>query len=230
VIEGDHASMARAGLLILKTIALAAIPVVLIALAIPRFEAGLASTPARSVLRDRLFNYAVHPIRLARAEKALSRGAAGDGDNTLWRAELQALLARNDVHRLEDARSLAIEGLGENPASTRGWTLLCELDVVLKRADAGRCLDTAFFIGPFDWFVAQRRTALSVQLWASLDSDTQDAAARRLRLIWETPGLRFIDFDVAKNANGLVALGRAFDSDPEMKAALERQLKTGPLP
>ena len=220
--------MARRMRLFLAAVLLLAVPLFFIALALPRFLAGAPPTAARDVLRARLFGLSVHPVRLAKAERALSTAPAGDGESKLWRAELLALLARNDSHRLEEARTLTVEGLSENPANVRGWTLLCELDVVLRRTDAARCLDTAFFIGPFDWFVAQRRTALSVYLWPKLDSDTQDAAARRLRLIWATPSLRFIDFAVAKSPNGASVLDRAFGGDPEMKAAFARELGRTP--
>ena len=205
-----------------------AVPLILIVLALPRFLADLSVPQARAVTHDRLFSLAVHPVRLKQAETALSHAAAGDGDNTLWRAELLAVLAGGDSGRLAAARALTVEGLSESPANVRGWTLLCEIDVALKRADAPGCLDTAFFIGPFDWFVAQRRTALSIYLWPKLDADTQDAAARRLRLIWETPELRFIDFGIAKAANGGTALERAFADDPEMRASFAPALGQTP--
>jgi len=220
--------MARGVRFFPAAVLLLAVPLLFIVLALPRFLAGTPPPAARAVLHARLFGLAVHPLRLTKAEQALSTAPAGDGESKLWRAELLALLARNDLHRLEEARTLTVEGLSENPANVRGWTLLCELDVALRRSDAAQCLDTAFFIGPFDWFVAQRRTALSVYLWPKLDSDTQDAAARRLRLIWERPSLRSIDFAVAKSPNGTSVLDRAFGRDPGMKAAFARELRRTP--
>jgi hypothetical protein len=197
-------------------------PLLLIVLAIPRFEAGLRLPEVKEVVLDRSLSLSVAPSRLQRAQRALANGIAEDGETKLWRAEFLALLAGSDRERLEAARQLTVDGLAAEPANPRGWTLLCELDVALSRNDAARCLDTAFYIGPFDWYVSRRRTALSVHLWPEIDADTRDAAARRLRLIWETPGLRNIDLEVARTANGQIMLEQAFADDPSSYAALER--------
>jgi hypothetical protein len=215
---------------LLFTLAILAVPpLFLIVLALPRFQAGIPLPSVQRVLLERLAARAVAPQRLEIAQRALSGSLPGDGENHLWRAELLALLAGRDDGLLERARVLTIEGLTFEPASPRGWTLLCEIDVAMRRSDAAQCLDTAFFIGPFDWFVASRRTALSVYLWPGLDADTRDAAARRLRLLFENPQLRDIDFEIARTANGKAMLAAAFRSDPKMLAMFNRlPLQQGP--
>jgi hypothetical protein len=163
-----------------------------------------------------------------RAQQVLSSAPQGDGETKLWRAEFLAVLAKKDKAQLEAARSLTLDGLAADPANPRGWTLLCEIEVVLGRNDASKCLDTAFFIGPFDWFVASRRTALSIYLWPTLDSDTQSAAARRLNLLWQTQGLRIIALQAAQTANGRTMLKEAFATDPAGKEAFERAVPNAP--
>jgi len=200
-------------------------PLVLIGLALPRLLAGNQLPGVQAVLFDRIAARSIAPQRLEKAQAALASALPGDGVNELWRAELSALLAGMSKTRLREARAATIDGLADDPANPRGWTLLCELDIALRRDDAARCLDTAFFIGPFDWFVARRRTALSIHLWPQLDPDTKDAAARRLRLIWQTPGLRFIDVEAAQSANGKLMLAEALASDPGARVELSRLVR-----
>jgi hypothetical protein len=143
---------------------------------------------------------------------------SGNGETLLWRAELDGIQAGKDEGKLEAARSETVEALKADPANPRSWMLLCELGASLKRADAGTCLDTAFFVGPFDWYVARRRAVLAAYLWPSLDGDTKDAAARRLRLMWETditgyPRMRPILYDVARMPFGRVNIDKAFADD-----------------
>ncbi len=197
-------------------------PLLLIALGLPRFLAGLSLPDVQPVLLGRLEQQSIAPARLKKAQAALQSALPTDGENRLWHAEIDAVLAGKNYQRLDQARDLTVAGLAANPTNPRGWTLLCELDVALKRSDAARCLDTAFFIGPFDWFVARRRTALSVYLWPQLDSDTRDAAARRLHLMWQTPQLSEIDFAVARTGNGKAMLAQAFADDPEGRAQFDR--------
>jgi hypothetical protein len=223
--------MSRRFLVGLTFAVLALPPLFLAALALPRLEAASGLLSVQRVLLDRLGALSVAPKRLEIAQKALAGSLPGDGENVLWRAELLAILAGRNHALLERARLLAIEGLTFEPANPRGWTLLCEIDVAMHRSDAARCLDTAFYIGPFDWFVANRRTVLSAYLWPSLDADTRDAAARRVRLLFGNPKLRDIDFQIARTANGRAMLAAAFRSDPGMRAEFDRlagqQLSSG---
>jgi hypothetical protein len=197
--------------------ALALVPVALVTLAWPRLSDGAALAQITQVVdaRERERSLPKSEIQAARAALSLS---SQDGEALLWRAELDGMLAGNNAKSLEAARAETIAALKADPANPRTWMLLCELDTNLKRSDAGTCLDTAFYVGPFDWYVARRRAVLAAYLWPSLDSDTKDAAARRLRLMWETditgfPRMRAILWDVAKMPYGRVNIDEAFAHD-----------------
>jgi hypothetical protein len=190
---------------------LAAVPLAIGSLALARFFDGAALAQITQVVDARLREHAVPPAQLRTARVALSQPTR-NGEALLWRAELDGILAGANSRQLQAARSEAIDALKADPANPRTWMLLCELGANLKRSDAGTCFDTAFFVGPFDWYVARRRSVLAADLWPSLDGDTKDAAARRLRLIWET-GLRTILWDVAQMPYGRVNIDKAFAHD-----------------
>lgn len=199
-------------------------PVWLAVMAVPRLEAGLAATHTEAILSDRRLSYAIPARESLRAESALASALPTDGESEIWRAELLAVRSAHDLSSLETARALALEGLSHFPASTRGWTLLCEIDVKLDRSRAPACMDTAFYVGPFDWYVAERRTILSAYLFPQLDADTQDAAARRLRLVWEDPQLRAVAYEAAREPNGAALVSAAFREDPLAMRGFERGL------
>jgi hypothetical protein len=197
--------------------ALAVVPLAVGSLALPRLVDGGALAGITQVVDARLRQHTVPSAQLQAARAALSQPSQ-DGETLLWRAEFDGMLAGNDIGKLQAARSEATEALKADPANPRAWMLLCELGVNLKRSDAGTCFDTAFFVGPFDWYVARRRAVLAAYLWPSLDNDTKDAAARRLRLMWETDitgykRMRAILFDVAQMPYGRVNIDRAFADD-----------------
>ena len=204
---------------------LVAVPIVLCVLAWPRISETASSAAVNGVVTDRLFARDVPRGRLQAARRGLERIARGDGDALIWRAELDAILAGSNAVDLERARATLLEGLSAAPANPRGWTLLCEIEIRVHRERAASCMDTAFYVGPFDWFVAQRRTVLSAYLFPQLDRDTQDAAARRLRLIWEDPRLRPVALEAALEPNGAALVITAFANDNASLAAFERELR-----
>ncbi len=207
-----------AGLLLL------AVPLVLAALAWPRFIESASAPAVIRVETDRLLARDVPRDRLALASRDLHRIAPGNGEALAWRAELDALLAGSNDAALERARSTLLDGLSNAPANPRGWILLCEIEVAIHRDRAAPCMDTAFYVGPFDWFIAERRTVLTAYLWPQLDRDTQDAAARRLRLIWEDERLRAIALEAAKQPNGAALVVAAFAQDAASLRDFEREL------
>jgi len=209
--------------------ALLAIPPTLLAwLALPRFSAGLAMLGAPPIVSQRLAGAAITPSMSMEAEHAFSRALASDGESELWRAELLAVRASRDVLALKEARTLALDGLSKYPASPRGWTVLCEIEIGIERSKAAECMDTAFYVGPFDWFVVKRRTLLAAYLWPQLDRDTQEAAARQLKRIWEDQRLRTIAYDASREPNGAGLVSAAFHGDTSTMSAFERGLATVP--
>ena len=210
---------------LLTALLLVAVPVVLCALAIPRFTESASSPVVTGVETDRLFAREVPRERLARASRDLRQIAPGDGDALAWRAEIDAIRAGSNVDALQNARATLLESLSHAPANPRAWTLLCELEIRIDRGRAAACMDTAFYVGPFDWFLAQRRTLLSAWLWPQLDRDTQDAAARRLHLIWDDRQLHGIALDAGLEPNGAALVMAAFAHDNASLAAFERELR-----
>ena len=213
----------------LSAIVYLAVPALLVLMALPRFLAGLALIATQPVVVERIHTRPVATPLLSSAAKDFAAAMPSDGDSVVWRAELEALLAGNDPAKLAAARDTVIEGLKAEPANTRGWTLLCEIDAHLDAPAAAACMDTAFYVGPFDWFVSRRRSVLTSALWPQLDRDTQDAAARRIRTIWDTridgtPIMRNILFDVDKDKYGPMLLQAAFSGDPDELRAFNRWL------
>src|SRR5258708_37783004 len=86
---------------------LLAVPLLLVALALPRFLGAISLPGIRTVLLDRIPGLAVAPVRLMRAQEILSRAPSRDGENMLWRAELLAALAGKNPARLAQARNMA---------------------------------------------------------------------------------------------------------------------------
>ena len=199
-------------------------PLALGVMAVPRFAAGLRAAHIDGVVSDRLSGYRIKPAQSRAAESALASALPADGDSEIWRAELIAVRAAGDGPALKRAATLARDGLRKSPASARGWTLLCELDMHIARAAAPSCMDTAFYVGPFDWFVAERRTILSAYLFPQLDPDTKAAAARRLRLVWNDAGLRWVAYEAAEAPNGAALVVAAFEGDAAGLTSFEHGL------
>src|SRR5207237_2603625 len=133
-----------------------------------------------------------------------------------------------DTAALDPAKTLVLDGRAKYPASPRGWTLLCEIEVRIARSEAAACMNTAFYVGPFDWFVVRRRTVLAAYLWPQLDRDTREAAARQLVRIWQDPRLRAIAYEAARQPNGAGLISAAFSGDPDSMSAFERGLSGVP--
>lgn len=210
---------------LLTVLLLIAVPVGLGVLAYPRWSETASTRAVNGVETARLLAREMPRDRLDAARRDLQRIAPGNGGALAWRAEIDAVLAGSNTAALEKARTGLLEGLSAAPANPRGWTLLCEIEIRIDRDRAGSCMDTAFYIGPFDWFVARRRTVLSAYLFPQLDRDTQEAAARRLRLIWEDPRLHEIALEAALEPNGAALVTAAFENDNASLAAFERALR-----
>jgi hypothetical protein len=205
------------------------IPAVLIFLATPRLIEGVGAERALSAV-----NAAVNGTRLPIDRWRLAADDLGttlpdNGDGQIRRAEMIYLAANGDTAGLAAARAVVVDGLTLAPANPRGWTLLCEIDARIARAYAPRCMDTGFFVAPFDWFVAGRRALLAADLWPVLDADVQDAAARRVRLMWESDHwddhrVKFVLFDVYQAPNGAALLTAGFKADKDELREFNRWL------
>jgi hypothetical protein len=205
------------------------IPAVLIFLAIPRLIEGVGAERALPAVNAAVSGTRLPIDRWRLAADDLGATMADNGDGQVRRAEMIYLAANGNAAGLAAARAVAVDGLTLAPTNPRGWTLLCEIDARIARADAPRCMDTGFFVAPFDWFVAGRRALLAADLWPMLDADVQDAAARRVRLMWESDHwddhrVKFVLFDVYKAPNGAALLTAGFKVDKDELREFNRWL------
>lgn len=206
-----------------------AVPAILIALAIPRLIEGIGTEQALPATTAAVFERTLPTSNYRVAAGVLSSTLADNGDGLIRRAEMLALAAKGNDAELAEARAVVVDGLVKAPMNPRGWTLLCEIDSHIAPAQAPRCMDTGFFVAPFDWFVAPRRALLAAYLWPRLDADVQSAAARRVRLMWESDSwtdhrARQSLFDVYRAPNGAALLTAGFRTDPDELRVVNRWL------
>jgi len=205
------------------------VPVFLIVLAVPRLVEGIGLERARIAYEAAIDERPLPASVYQDAADAMSDVMADDGDALIERAELTELASNGRPAELHKARDLVIDGLLRSPVNPRGWTLLCQIDIYVSPTDASRCMDTAFFIAPFDWFLAPRRAVLAAYLWPQLDADVRAAAARRVRLMWEADEwpdhrLKRSLYDVYRAPNGPALLTAGFEGDKDEMRALNRWL------
>jgi hypothetical protein len=205
------------------------IPMLLVGLATPRFVEGIGLERSLATYNASVAEQPLSSANYQRAAGALTFIASADGDGLIERAEMITQAANGRAMQLREARAFTVEGLRRAPANPRGWTLLCEIDFSIVPSEASRCMDTAFFIAPFDWYVARKRALLAAYLWPGLDLDVREAAARRVRLMWESdrwPDHRVKEalYDVYRAPNGEAILFAAFKDDREQLRALNRWL------
>jgi len=205
------------------------VPAVLILLAVPRLIEGVGAERALPAVNAGVSGDRLPIDRWRYAANDLSLTMPNNGDGLIRRAEMLYLAANGNLEGMAQAKAVVIDGLTLAPANPRGWTLLCEIDARIALSEAPRCMDTGFFVAPFDWFVARRRALLAAQLWPMLDADTQEAAARRVRLMWESDHwddhrVKFALYDVYQAPNGAALLTAGFRSDKDELREFNRWL------
>lgn len=203
------------------------VPAILLLLGVPRLIEGVGTERALPAVNAAVAGERLPIARWQLAAHDLAVTMPENGDGLIRRAETVFLAANGNAEGLAQARSVVVDGLTRAPMNPRGWTLLCEIDARIAPADAPRCMDTGFFVAPFDWFVARRRALLAADLWPTLDSDVQGAAARRIRLMWESDRwddhrVKFALLDVYRAPNGAALLTAGFKDDREQLRAFNR--------
>jgi hypothetical protein len=208
----------------LVLVLLVGIPFALAITAIPRLFAGVAAAPIERALISLTIGQPMPRAKYEMIAAALSNASTTDGDALITRAEAETRAAEDSRPDLLGARDSVLRGISESPGNPRGWTLLCELDAQFNLDQAARCMDTALYIGPFDWFVAGRRAVLASYLWPNLSRDSRKTSARRMKLLWANPSLRNIIWDVYNTKNGGEMLTAAFVGDRDTLATINRWL------
>jgi hypothetical protein len=193
------------------------VPIVLATFAWPQFVAGVPAAGSETTVTSTVTGYTLSQAAYEQASRDLKNTPADDGFDLVSLAEVSALAAWRDKKpdRLAVARQLTIQGISRAPSNPQGWTLLCAIVARSSRMAGARCMDTALYVGPFDWFTARHRALLGTEVWPLLSPDTKDTFARRLHLMWDDTTLYAYLWDVWSAPNGAAVLTTAFAGDKD---------------
>jgi len=194
--------------------------VLLLAVAIPRFESGLAVDAAFPVPAYMVLNVPLPANSYRAAADALANASGRDGRAVLEHAEAASLSGDSPTGVMEMLRT----GLTETPASVRGWTLLAERLVDQDGKAAATALEHSLLLGRYEYFVAGKRARVAAAVWDQLSPDAQAAMLPQARLLWTEIALRPEMTLLLSTQAGREMMGRAFRDDPEQLRALNRWL------
>ncbi len=198
----------------------AALPGLLLAWsAVAHLRDGLAWDAAIPVPNGMIEQIPLERAEYQRAADALSRADPADGDAQIAAAEARMHLRPSAGMQIAGLR----EGLEDNPASARGWTLLSEALFATDRPHAASALAQALILDPDDFWLAGARARDAAVLWYDLDDDDARAAAlRQTRLLWEEPQLRGQLHILLSTRAGVRLVQDAFATDVDELRALNR--------
>ncbi len=204
------------------------VPAILSVLAAPRLVGGLGIEPAYRLVGEATLGVPLSASATRAAASAYAGVATDDADNLAQRAEFLKLADGNDPRKLLEVRELLIRSLTHAPVNPRAWTLLCRVEAKQSPARAVACLDTGFFVAPFDWFITGQRMSLVAAEWPYLDERLRDAAANEILPMWNSAGwsngrtLRYALYDLSRFSNGRQLLRAGFISDRKALFAFNR--------
>ncbi len=183
------------------------VPAVVLAFAaVPHFLDGLAVDAA---IPAPVYMIAPGPMPKSAYEAAvtpLGRADPRDGDAAIARGEAAL---RSGARPLSQVPALS-EGLTQEPASARGWTLLSEAWMPTDKRKAARALAQALLLAPNEYWLAGARVQDAALLWPYLDGDTRAQALDQTRALWEEPLLRSQIRPLLISPDGKHLLERAF--------------------
>jgi len=195
------------------------IPALLIILvATPRLQSGLAIDAIYPVPILMTVGISLPQSSYEDTAALLAAAHRDDGETILQRAEALSLAQPQGENVVE----LIQDGLAKSPASVRGWTLLAEQLGTIDQQKAAQALGQSFLLGPYEYFVALRRARLSAMLWDTLQTETQAAAQRQVRLLWTEESLKDGILRLLDTPGGSELLARAFIGDPEELRSINR--------
>lgn len=154
------------------------------------------------------------------AALALETADPRNGEAAVERAEA---IMHSGAAKARVAAILA-DGLSREPASARGWTLLCEAELRSDKKAAARALGQALVLAPRDYWLMEARVQDAALLWPALDPDMQAMALRQTRLLWEEPELRRELLQLLRAPEGVAITARAFANDEDQIRAMNRWL------
>ena len=170
------------------------------------FADGVAVDAAIPVPVYMIQQIAMPKVAYEDAAAALAKADARDGEAAVARAE--ASLHGGALRA--DAVALLVQGLTQEPASARGWTLLAESLEPADRKSAARALSQALVLAPRDYWLIGARAQDSGRLWPELDRDAQAQALEQTRTLWEVPELRGQLRHLLTSPKGVALVAKAF--------------------
>lgn len=181
------------------------------ALAVPRMISGLALEAAFPVPAYIAKNVILPRKTYAAAANALSHASLADGETQIFRAEAAHFAGE------PDARVAAIveNGLSHDPASARGWTLLCEVLRKTDRKRSAKALAIALELAPYDYFLAGRRARDGALVWDVLAQDDRAFLLRQAKLLWTEQQLHGEIIPLLDAPGGAVLMTTALKDDPD---------------
>lgn len=205
-----------------RCIGLLAPALLLILVATPRLQSGLAIDAAYPVPVLMIADVGLPQSSYDETAAILGRAHRDDGETILQRAEALSYAQP----RAEIVVALLQDGLAKSPASVRGWTLLAEQLDTIDRRKAAQTLGQSFLLGPYEYFVASKRARQAAVLWDMLTIDTREAALEQTRLLWTETDLNDEILSLLDTRGGSELLARAFIDGPEELRAINRWVTT----
>ena len=195
------------------------LPAVLVSvLAIPRFVSGLALEAAYPVPPYIAKNVVLPRKSYATAAAILSHADPSDGETQIARAEAAHLAGEPDAQVIP----IVENGLSHDPASARGWTLLCEVLQRTDRARSAKALTIALELARYDYFLAGRRARDGAVLWDAIAADDRPLLLRQAQLLWTEPQLHSEIPPLLNTPGGAALMTRALSDDPQQIRSLNR--------
>jgi hypothetical protein len=206
-------AMAQFGPILFRTV-LALPPIILVAMAAPRFFSGIAIDAAFPVPARMEMNVPLDLAQYQRAAKALAYANAADGDAWILRAEATSFAGEGG------AGAMLQEGLRRNPSSARGWMLFVE--ATADAPERARALE--FLLGkfPYEYWIAGRKVSAGATLWNDVSEEARAAILAEGRRLWTEPTLHEQLWPVLTTDGGPELLTRAFADDPDSLRELNR--------
>ena len=189
--------------------ALTSLALVMAVLALEHFRDGRAVDAAVPVPVYMVAQIKVPTAAYLEAARALRGANHRDGMAALARGE--AMMHAGITG--QQLTPVLTEGLSGAPASARGWTLLSEALLPTQKRKAAQMLAQALILAPRDFWLAEMRAKLAVQLWPNMDSNTQALATEQILLLWQDEQLHPQLFALAQTREGAALMSKVFVPD-----------------
>ena len=199
---------------ILRIVLLLAPPLILMALALPRFFGGLALDATFPVPAGMASNRVFSRETYARTAAVLAVVDPADGEAQLLRAQAISQAGAPAVI----VRPMVERALGQAPTSIQGWMLLSEASLGADPASAVKALQMVMDLSPHDYWLVGRKTRTGARLWERLSPDTQQDLLYQARRVWTAPSLRSELLPLIRVEGGSMLMTRAIAQPDEIRA------------